>query len=124
MKIVRSGSVDKEAAVGDLYFGGKIDFECLTSAPHSADLDIYMCNFEPGARNHLHFHKVDQVLIATSGEGIVADDSGEHVLRPGDLAIIPAGHKHWHGATAHSKFSHLAISKQGDEITIAGSGSR
>lgn len=122
MKIVKVNTVAKEVATGALYFGGHIDFECLATRPHCADVDIYMVNFTPGARNQLHVHKVDQVLIATFGKETVADAGGEHALVPGDVAIIPAGHPHWHGATASEAFSHFAISRQGDEITIVGGG--
>ncbi|MCU9850645.1 cupin domain-containing protein [Defluviimonas sp. WL0024] len=122
MKIVKANTVPKEVAKGALYFGGHIDFECLAARPDSADLDIYMVNFAPGARNRLHAHRVDQILIATSGKGIVADAEGEHLMEPGDVAVIPAGHPHWHGAAADAAFSHLAISRQGDEITIVDGG--
>ncbi|WP_376778364.1 hypothetical protein [Rhizobium laguerreae] len=32
-------------------------------------------------------------------------------VRPGDIAWIPLGVKHWHGATAPTGMSHLAISQ-------------
>jgi quercetin dioxygenase-like cupin family protein len=118
MKVIKANSVAKEKAVGDLYVGGHIDFQHISGS--SGDLDIYMVNFAPGARNHLHTHTMDQVLIATSGRGFVADAKGRHDLAPGDIVITSAGHAHWHGAVEGSSFSHLCITKQGDNITVLG----
>lgn len=35
-------------------------------------------------------------------------------IRPGDIAWIPPGVKHWHGATATTAMSHIAISEAAD----------
>ena len=34
---------------------------------------------------------------------------------PGDVVVIPAGAKHWHGAKADSWFSHIALEVPGEE---------
>jgi len=67
--------------------------------------------FEPGARTYWHSHEVAQVLHVTHGEGRLqsADGSGE-TLRPGDVAHIPAGEVHWHGAAPGSLLVHVAVS--------------
>lgn len=67
--------------------------------------------FEPGGRTYWHKHEVAQVLYVTHGEGRLqsADGSGG-TLRPGDVAHIPAGEVHWHGAAPASVLVHLAIS--------------
>jgi len=67
--------------------------------------------FEPGARTYWHKHEVAQVLFVTHGEGRLqsADGTGE-TLRPGDVAHIPAGEAHWHGAAPGSILVHAAIS--------------
>lgn len=67
--------------------------------------------FEPGARSHRHRHEIGPVLHITHGEGWLQSASGEgRVLTPGDVAHIPAGEPHWHGATAESLMSHVAVS--------------
>ena len=38
-------------------------------------------------------------------------------LRPGDVVNIPAGVKHWHGASPDSWFSHLAVEVPGEETS-------
>jgi quercetin dioxygenase-like cupin family protein len=67
--------------------------------------------FAPGARTYWHRHEVAQVLHVTAGEGRLqsADGTGS-VLRPGDVAHIPAGEVHWHGAAPGSLLVHVAVS--------------
>ena len=66
--------------------------------------------FEPGARTAWHSHPLGQTLIVTSGLGRVqrwGDAIDE--IRPGDRVWIPAGQKHWHGASPTTDMSHIAI---------------
>jgi quercetin dioxygenase-like cupin family protein len=67
--------------------------------------------FEPGARTDWHSHEVGQVLCVTHGEGMLRSADGTSLrLAPGDVAHIPAGEVHWHGAAPGSLLVHLAIS--------------
>ncbi len=67
--------------------------------------------FEPGARTHWHRHGIAQVLHVTAGAGWVQVRDGEGApLSVGDTVHIPAGEVHWHGGTADTFVSHLAIS--------------
>ncbi len=69
--------------------------------------------FEPGSRTAWHTHPLGQTLIVTSGVGRVqrwGDPVDE--VRPGDLVWIPAGQKHWHGASPTIAMSHIAIAEQ------------
>jgi 4-carboxymuconolactone decarboxylase len=71
--------------------------------------------FEPGARTAWHSHPLGQTLIVTSGVGRVqrwGDPVDE--IRPGDIVWIPAGQKHWHGASPTASMSHIAIAEQLD----------
>lgn len=66
--------------------------------------------FEPGARTAWHSHPLGQTLLVTSGVGRVqgwGDPIDE--IRPGDVVWIPAGQKHWHGASPTTAMSHIAI---------------
>ncbi|HEX9187358.1 MAG TPA: carboxymuconolactone decarboxylase family protein [Vicinamibacteria bacterium] len=66
--------------------------------------------FEPGARTAWHSHPLGQTLVVTSGVGRVqrwGDPVDE--IRPGDLVWIPAGQKHWHGASPTTGLTHVAI---------------
>ena len=51
-----------------------------------------------------------------SGRGFVATREDVQVLSPGDVAQIPAGLDHCHGALEGEDFVHLAVSLGGDEL--------
>ena len=78
--------------------------------------------FEPGCRNNWHIHHAKsgggQILLVTGGKGWY-QEWGEAARRlvPGDVVVIPAGVKHWHGAAADSWFSHLAVEVTGEETS-------
>jgi quercetin dioxygenase-like cupin family protein len=71
--------------------------------------------FEPGARTAWHTHPLGQTLIVTFGAGWVQREGGPiEDIRPGDVVWFPAGEKHWHGATASTAMSHIAIAEKLD----------
>jgi len=71
--------------------------------------------FEPGARTAWHTHPLGQTLIVTAGCGIVQSWGGPaEKIRPGDVIWCPPGEKHWHGATASTAMTHIAIVEQQD----------
>lgn len=77
------------------------------------DLRLTEVTFRDGARNRLHSHTTDQVLIITSGHGIIATETEEREVGPGDIAHVPAGERHWHGARAGQDMTHWAITGAG-----------
>lgn len=78
--------------------------------------------FEPGCRNNWHIHHATsgggQVLICTAGYGYY-QEAGKPVqkLQPGDVVVIPANVKHWHGAQPNSWFSHIAVEVPGENAS-------
>jgi 4-carboxymuconolactone decarboxylase len=75
--------------------------------------------FEPGARTAWHTHPLGQTLIVTSGVGRVqrwGDPVDE--IRPGDVVWIPAGQKHWHGASPTTSMTHIAIVERLDGKSV------
>ncbi len=76
--------------------------------------------FEPGARTAWHAHPLGQTLIVTYGCGLVQRwGAGNPIeeIHPGDVVWIPPGEKHWHGATATTAMTHIAIQEQLDGKT-------
>ena len=66
--------------------------------------------FEPGARTAWPTHPLGQTLIVTAGTGWIQQWGGKiQEIRPGDVVRIPPGQKHWHGATATTGLTHMAI---------------
>ena len=76
-------------------------------------LRVTAVTFEDGAVNRPHRHTTDQVLIATSGSGFVATDDEYYSLEPGDVAFVPAGTRHWHGANPDRHLHPLSILTSG-----------
>ena len=68
--------------------------------------------FEPGARTAWHSHPAGQILIVTAGTGRV-QRWGDRIeeIRTGDVVRIPAGQKHWHGASPQASMTHIAITE-------------
>ena len=83
------------------------------------DLRLTEVTFRAGARNKLHTHTTDQILIVTAGEGIVATEHEEQPVRAGDVAYIPAGERHWHGAKPGADMTHLAVLGSGKTFVVA-----
>lgn len=67
--------------------------------------------FTPGARTHWHSHERGQILQVLSGRGLVQSEGGPvEELLAGDTVWVPAGEKHWHGASPEAYMTHTAIS--------------
>jgi quercetin dioxygenase-like cupin family protein len=90
-------------------FLGEVYRQPLTD-PAVDQLSVAVVHFVDGGRNTFHTHPSEQVLVITDGEGIVATESEERAVCAGDVAIIPAGESHWHGARPGKSLTHLAIS--------------
>jgi quercetin dioxygenase-like cupin family protein len=113
MKIVKVNDVKKQDASENPIFRGKVyTQELIPGSPK--ELRVSQVNFTKGAKNIFHAHTFDQVLYVTEGKGIVATEKEEFTVTPGTLILIPAGEKHWHGATKDSAFAHIAFMPPGE----------
>ena len=115
MKIVHLPSVPKQAATSPLFVGGAVSRQDILSPDMGKFVSVAVVHFSKGARNKFHSHSSDQILIVTEGKGIVATEKEERVVSVGDVAWIPAGEKHWHGATKDSAFSHIYVTAAGSK---------
>jgi quercetin dioxygenase-like cupin family protein len=71
--------------------------------------------FEPGARTAWHTHPLGQTLIVVSGLGWAQREGGpREEIRPGDVVWFAPGERHWHGATATTAMTHIAIQERLD----------
>ena len=109
MEIRRAGSRPSGKGPSD-YFTGTVRIDPLNQAVEPGRTGCALVTFEPGARTAWHTHPLGQTLIVTAGCGWVQRDGGPiEVIRPGDVVWFPVGEKHWHGATATTAMSHIAI---------------
>ena len=115
MRIERPSPEKRQRNAGDI-FVGDVDSQPIIGE-EARDLRLNEHTFRNGARNKLHTHTTDQILIVTAGEGIVATEHEERAVRAGDVAYIPAGERHWHGAEPGQDFTHLSILTPG-AVTI------
>ena len=92
-------------------------------APISTEqVKIYNVTFEPKCRNNWHIHHAKtgggQMLIGIGGKGYYQQwGKAPQLIQHGDVIHIPAGVKHWHGATPDSWFAHLAVEIDGTDTS-------
>ena len=135
MDIKRVGSQPSSKGAAE-WFTGDVRVDPLFEAPAPARVFGAYVTFEPGARTAWHAHPLGQILIVTAGCGHVQRWGGPiERIRPGDVVWIAPGEKHWHGATATTSMTHIAIVEQidgksadwmeevGDEQYLVGIGS-
>ncbi|MGD2185763.1 MAG: cupin domain-containing protein [Desulfobacterales bacterium] len=115
MRVVQISKVEKEAFSSPLFTGSDVTRQILL--PDSKEYNLNIVNFGRGVRNKFHAHDSEQILIVTSGKGIIATEKEEKTISEGDVVIIPAGEKHWHGATEDSDFAHIYVSRLGTKLT-------
>ena len=112
MEIKRSGSQPSTKGPAD-WFTGTVRIDSPFKGTDLARISGAIVTFEPGARTAWHTHPLGQTLIVTFGCGWVQREGGPvEQIRPGDLVWFPAGEKHWHGASATSAMSHIAIQEK------------
>jgi quercetin dioxygenase-like cupin family protein len=114
MNIKQAGS-QPSARGPDEYFTGTVRIDPLFQPEDPARAAGNSVTFEPGARTAWHAHPLGQTLIIVYGCGWVQRWDGPiEEIRPGDVVWIPPGEKHWHGATATTAMTHIAIQEQLD----------
>lgn len=106
---------EKNDAFAD-YFIGQSYLAMLTTE----GVGIANVTFEPGCRNNWHIHNASrgggQILLCTGGKGWYQKwGQAAQELNPGDVVVIKAGVKHWHGAAKDSWFTHLAVEVPGED---------
>lgn len=112
--ITRAGSRAIERAP-EANFTGDVRVERLYDAVDPSHSSGAFVTFAPGARTAWHSHPGGQILIVTSGSGRVQLwDQPVEQIRIGDVVRIPAGVKHWHGASPDASMTHLGVTEQRD----------
>ena len=109
MQITRAGSQPSNKGSAD-YFTGTVRVDPLFPVREPGRVSAGSVTFEPGARTAWHTHPLGQTLIVTAGCGWVRRWGGPvEQIHPGDVVWFAPGEKHWHGATATTGMTHVAI---------------
>jgi quercetin dioxygenase-like cupin family protein len=118
MEIKPNGSQPSAKGPAD-WFTGAVRVDPLFTAPAPARVQGASVTFEPGARTAWHTHPLGQTLIVTAGAGWVQRLGGPiESIQPGDIVWFPPGEKHWHGATATTAMTHIAIQEMLDGRSV------
>lgn len=92
------------------WFTGAVRIDPLFQAPSPARVQGASVTFEPGARTAWHTHPLGQTLVVTAGCGWCQREGGPvEEIRPGDVVWFAPEERHWHGATAATGMTHIAI---------------
>ena len=118
MEVHRAGSRPSGKGPAE-YFTGTVRLDPLFNLSGASRAAGVSVTFEPGARTAWHTHPLGQTIIITAGCGWAQRDGGPvEEIRPGDVVWFPPGEKHWHGATATTAMSHIAIQEKLDGKTV------
>ena len=91
-------------------FVGPATTKLLASADDGASVHVYRVEFEPGARTNWHTHSGPQWLLVVEGRIRVQQWGEPHQdVTAGDAVMFAPGEKHWHGAVAGNRGTHLAV---------------
>ena len=89
---------------GEAYIHQMIAYDSVFHFPATNNI-----TFAPGAHSAWHRHG-GMVVLVTGGVGLYQEEGKPaQILRKGDVLQIPAGVRHWHGATKDSWFSQMVI---------------
>jgi quercetin dioxygenase-like cupin family protein len=116
---VKRARIDRKAAAPSPspIFVGPVRTQHLFDDADVESLRVTAVTFEDGARNRWHMHTTDQLLVVVEGQGVVATEEQEMPVAAGDVVLIPAGCRHWHGAAPGQTCTHIAILTPG-EMTL------
>jgi quercetin dioxygenase-like cupin family protein len=111
MNIIKNGTQPSNKGPAD-WFTGTVRIDSPFKGSEPARVSGAIVTFEPGARTAWHTHPLGQTLIVTNGVGwIQCQGSPKKEIRAGDVVSCDCGEKHWHGATATTAMTHIAISE-------------
>ncbi|MCA6963709.1 cupin domain-containing protein [Pectobacterium odoriferum] len=111
LKITHSGSHPSQPG-SESDFSGNVRIDAPFQGTAPARVGGAMVTFEPSARTAWHTHPLGQTLIVTQGRGWLQEWGGDiQEINQGDIVWIPEGVKHWHGATAQTAMTHIAIAE-------------
>ena len=102
------------------WFTGDAFLSPLITQGKNNEFSAGSVSFKIGARTNWHTHPKGQVLIVTAGAGLYQEKGKPaQIIKRGDVVNIPEGVEHWHGASATTPMTHIAITnfKEGVQVT-------
>ncbi|WP_081056249.1 cupin domain-containing protein [Burkholderia territorii] len=100
-------------------FTGQVRIDPLFQANPPLRLSGGLVTFAPRAHTAWHTQPLGQTPVVTSGRGWVQEWGRERQpIVAGDVVSIPAGVKHWHGASATTGVTHIALQEALDGSNV------
>lgn len=119
MRVIKASEGASEERTGQPIFEGEVWARSLAGG--DGHLSASIVQFTVGARTRMHTHTSDQLLYVVAGIGKVGTADAEQVIATGDVAMIPAGEPHWHGAgDSGSPMSHLTVMRTDSQTEVLG----
>lgn len=119
MKITRNASAPSMTGKVPDNFTGVVRVDNMAAPNPPGRASSALVTFAPGARTVWHTHPAGQTIIITAGKGWVQREGADREeVTPGDTVYFDAGERHWHGATATSGMSHIAITETVDGTNV------
>jgi quercetin dioxygenase-like cupin family protein len=101
------------------WFTGNAFLTPLVAKDKNNDFSTGAVTFEAGARTNWHTHPKGQVLIVTEGSGFYQEKGKPaQTITKGDVVNIPENVEHWHGASANTSMTHIAITNFKKDVQV------
>ena len=117
MHVSKAKGAKPERALRDI-FTGEVHTHTHVDDKMADSLRLTLVRFSAGGRTTWHHHSFEQGLVIVEGRGIVATEDAEHVVEPGDVVLVPANEKHWHGGSERSPMAHISITQPGETTVL------
>lgn len=101
------------------WFTGNAFLSPLVAKDKNNEFSAGAVTFEIGARTNWHTHPKGQVLIVTEGSGFYQEKGKPaQIIKKGDVVNIPENVEHWHGASAKTSMTHIAITNFKEDVQV------
>lgn len=101
------------------WFSGNAFLTPLIAKDKNNEFSAGSVSFEPKARTNWHTHPKGQVLLVIEGEGYYQEKGKPpQQIKKGSVVNIPENIEHWHGASAESSMTHIAITNYKDDVQV------
>lgn len=101
------------------WFVGNAFLTPLVAQDKNNEFSAGSVTFEPNARTNWHTHPKGQVLLVIEGNGFYQEKGKPaQPIKKGDVVNIPENVEHWHGASATTQMTHIAITNYKDDVQV------
>ncbi len=95
-------------------FTGTVHWQVISESVDEKTAEVLAIFFEAGARSRPQRHSAEEVLYVVDGRGVLAVENEVLFIRAGDIAVVPAGTWHWHGATRSTGMCQIVVGLSGE----------